>query len=164
LDPGNDEVAYLMLHDSDPDTPATAGLEMTRLVYRLLPQVRVPNSLVLLDACHAGFGAGVKDIRRINHLANVAQQLFSGLRGRMVLAACAGEAQAREDSSLGHGVFTHFVLKHWRDLHGDHPAQRITFGSLVDYVGSAMPSHHPDVHLPVYNGVGVGSTFVLRQL
>ena len=54
----------------------------------------------------------------VSRLSNVTQQLFSGLRGRMVLAACAGEAQAREKASLGHGVFTYYVLRHWRDLEG----------------------------------------------
>jgi uncharacterized caspase-like protein len=166
LDPVDEESAYLMLHDSDPRDPAALGLNMSRLALRLLPQVRVPNTLVLLDACHAGFAAGVRDfeVRPAGQLANVAQQSFSGLRGRMVLAACAGEAQAREEEALGHGVFTHYVLKHWRDRDGLHPSGRITFGSLVDYVGQAMPQHHPTVPLPVYNGVGVGGTFVLRAV
>jgi uncharacterized caspase-like protein len=165
LDPRNDEVAYLMLHDSDPRDPAAAGLEMTHLVYHLLPHVRVPQSLVLLDACHAGFAAGVKELSAspTNQFSNVAQQLFNGLRGRMILAACAGEASAREEASLGHGVFTYYALKHLRDLDGAPPSGRVTFGSLVDYVGQMMPHHHPGVALPVYNGVGVGSTFLLRQ-
>jgi hypothetical protein len=164
MDPAADDVAYLMLHDSDPRDPGATGLEMTHLVYHFLPQVRVPHTLVLLDACHAGFGAGVKDARPSGELSNVAQQLFSGLRGRMVLAACAGEAQAREEAALGHGIFTHYVLKHWRDLEEEHPPGRITFGSLVDYVGHVMPQHHPRVSLPVYNGIGVGGTFTLRLL
>jgi hypothetical protein len=161
----SEEVAYLMLHDSDPRAPAAAGLDMFRLVYDLLPLVRVPNALVLLDACHAGFAAGVRDmeVRPADHFANVARHPFRDLRGRMVLAACAGEAQAREEASLGHGIFTSYVLKHWRDREGGPASGRITFGSLVDYVGEALRQHGPDVPLPVYNGVGVGGTLVLRS-
>jgi hypothetical protein len=163
LDPNDDEVAYLMLRDSDPCAPMETSLEMSRLVYHFLAGVRVPNALVLLDACHAGYAAGVKDMRvqPINQLTNVTQQLFNGLRGRMILAACAGEAQAREELSLGHGVFTHYVLRHWRDRDDAPASGRITFGSLIDYVGRMMPQDPRQVSLPVYSGVGVGSTFVL---
>jgi uncharacterized caspase-like protein len=166
LDPADDEIGYLMLRDSDPLDPAAGAIEMTRLVYQLLPRVRVPNVLVLLDACHAGYAAGVRDIevRPAGHLTNVAQQLFSGLRGRMILAACAGEAKAREEASLGHGVFTHHVLKHWRDLDDAPNSGLITFGSLVDYVGRMMTRGSADDSLPVYNGIGVGPTFSLRHL
>src|SRR5262249_48056874 len=150
------ETAYLMAHDSDPAAPAARGLEMRRLVYELLPLVRVAHSLVLLDACHSGFAPGVKDLVPVSRFPNLTSQLFSSLRGRMVLAACAGQAQARESESLAHGVFTHYVLRHWRDLEGDHPPGRITFGSLVDYVGRVMAEKHPELPLPVYNGMGEG--------
>ena len=117
--------------------------------------------------CRAGGGearpAGRTPFSGIILLANVAQQFFRGLRGRMILAACAGQAQAREEPGLGHGVFTNYVLRHWRDLDGLPPSGRVTFGSLVDYVGEVMPQPHRNVGLPVYNGVGVGGTFVLRR-
>jgi hypothetical protein len=165
MDPHQDETAYLVLHDTNPAHSAATGLNMTHLVHGLLPLVRMNHTLVLLDACHAGFAAGVsRDLGAVSRLPNVAQQLFSGLRGRMVLAACAGEALAREKTELGHGVFTHYVLKHWRDLDGHHLPDRITFGSLVDYVGQAIPQYHPDLPLPVYNGVGMGGTVILRRI
>ncbi|MFC1597012.1 caspase domain-containing protein [Planctomycetota bacterium] len=165
VDPHNPEAAYLVLHDTDPSRPIAAGIEMTQLVYGLLPGVRVPNSLVLLDACHAGFAVGVrgKDMTPVAHFENVTQQAFGGLRGRVVMAACAGHAQAREASSLKHGIFTHYVLRHWRDLDGDHPPDSITFGTLIDYVGRMLPKCHPDAALPVYSGVGMGGTLVLRK-
>jgi uncharacterized caspase-like protein len=166
IDPHDDETAYLVLQDTDPANPGAAGLEMTQLVYQFLPRVRVPNALVLLDACHAGFAAEVKDMVTDAgcRLSNVTLQLFSGLRGRMVLAACAGKAQAREKASLGHGVFTYYVLKHWRDLDGHHPPDRITFASLIDYVGQRMPQEHPELPLPVFNGTGLGAPMILRTI
>jgi uncharacterized caspase-like protein len=164
MDPQASEAAYLVLHDTNPAELAATGLDMAQLVGGLLPRVGVANVLVLLDACHAGFAAGVKDVGAVSRLPNVTQQLFSGLRGRMVLAACAAEAQAREKDDLGHGVFTHSVLRHWRDLDGHHLPDCITFGSLVDYVGQVIPRDHPELPLPVYNGVGMGGTVVLRRL
>jgi hypothetical protein len=171
IDRHDDETAYLVLQDTDPVNLAGTGLEMTQLVYQFLPRVRVPNALVLLDACHAGFAAGVKDMVAEGtdwevggRLSNVTQQLFTGLRGRMVLAACAGAAQAREKASLGHGVFTYYILKHWRDLDGHHPPDQITFASLIDYVGQRMPQDHPELPLPVFNGTGLGGSLVLRRI
>jgi hypothetical protein len=160
-----EDTAYLMLHDSDPRDPASTGLGLEQLVGELLPVVGVPHALVLLDACHAGFAAGVRDMTAgpVRQMANVVQQLFSGLRGRLILAACGGAAQAHEDAELGHGIFTSHVLRHWRDRDGAAASGAITFGSLVDYVGSAMPRNHPHVPLPLYSGVGLGSTLVLRQ-
>jgi hypothetical protein len=160
----DDETAYLMVHDSDPAAPAHRGVEMRRLVYELLPSVRVAHSLVILDACHSGFAAGIKDIVPTSRLPNLTGRLFAALRGRMVLAACAGEAKARESDDFCHGVFTHYILKHWRDLEGEHPRDRITFGTLVDYVGRIMAEKHPDLPLPVYNGMGEGGMLILRDL
>jgi hypothetical protein len=158
------ETAYLMAHDSDPALPAARGVEMRRLVYELLPLVCVEHSLVLLDACHSGFAAGVRELVPAGRFHNLTGQLFACLRNRMVLAACAGQAQARESDSLGHGVFTHYVLRHWRDLEGDHPPGRITFGSLVDYVGRVMKEKHDNLPPPVYNGMGEGGFLVLREV
>ena len=61
-------------------------------------------------------------------------------------------------------MFTHYVLKHWRDLDGYHPPHCINFGSLVDYVGRMIPQDHPELPLPVYSGVGTGGTFILRVM
>jgi hypothetical protein len=65
-----------MLHDSDPAAPAAQGVNMFTLVHTLLPKIRVPNSFVMLDACHAGLAAGVKDLafRPAAHFANLTAQ------------------------------------------------------------------------------------------
>ncbi len=165
MDPFNNETAYLVLYDTDPGKPKALGLEMNQLVYTLIPKVHVPVSLTLLDACHAGFAAGVKELLPVRtRLTNITQQLFSDLRGRMVLAACAGEALAREQASLAHGIFTYYILRHWRDLDGRLLDNRVTFGTLVDYVGNEMQKNYPDLPLPAYNGIGTGPTFVLRLI
>jgi hypothetical protein len=165
IDPQHNETAHLILYDTDPNDPRATGLEMNHLVYHLLPKVRVPNTLVLLDACHAGFAAGVRDLRpNPNRLSNVAQQIFGIVRGRMVLAACPGEAQARELTTLGQGVFTNYVLRHWRDLDGSHPVDSINLNSLVGYVFTVMPQNHPTLPPPVWGGAGVGPPLILRHI
>lgn len=161
IDPQDEDTAYLVLHDTDPCNLRGTGLEMSQFVYKYLRRVQVMNSLVLLDACHAGFAAGVRDLTPVSRLPNIAQQLFDGLHGRMLLAACTGAAQAREKAELGHGVFTYHVLRHWRDLDGAHPPNPVTVFSLVDYLGRVMPRDHPDVPLPVFSGTGVA--FELRR-
>ena len=164
-DPQNRDTAYLVLYDTDPANPATTGLEMGRLVHVLLPMVRVPNSLVLLDACHAGFAAGVKRMRPAGDgLGNRLGQTWAGLRGRMVLAACAGEAVAREDAHLRHGIFTYYLLRHWQQLEGYHPPGCITVDSLKDYIGEAIRQSYPQLSLPTWSGAGAGPSLVLRHI
>jgi uncharacterized caspase-like protein len=119
---------------------------------------------VLLDCCHAGAAAGVREVTAAVQVGHLAQQAFRGVRGRMVLAACAGSARAREEEQLGHGIFTYYELRHWRDRDGASTRDEITFGSLVDYVGRSMAAHGRDVALPVFNGVGLGATLRLRPV
>jgi hypothetical protein len=164
LGPDDEETAYLMLHDSDPNALPKTAVEMVQLVSHYIPRIRVPNSLVLLDCCHAGSAAGVRDVVAAGHVSHLAQQAFTGVRGRMVLAACAGSARAREEEDLTHGIFTYYVLRHWRDRDGVGPRDAITFGSLVDYVGRSMAAHGRDVPLPVFNGIGMGGTLCLRPV
>lgn len=166
IDPGHDETAHLLLHDTNPSNPAAAGLEMNHLAYDLLPKVQVPNALVLLDACHAGFAAGVKHARpeEPERLPNVSTQVFGRVEGRMILAACPGAAQAREIDDLRHGVFTNYLLKHWRDLEGIHPPECIDVSSLHGYVFRIMPQNHPALPPPVWGGAGSGHPLILRHI
>lgn len=164
IDPQNNETAYLILYDTDPSAPASEGLEMEKLVYGLMAGVKVPNSLLLLDCCHAGFAANIKNVVNVrDRLQNVTQQIFAGVRGRLVLGACAGNALAREMVKLSHGVFTHHVLKHWRDQDGYNPPDPITELSLASYITLVMPRDYPDLPKPIWAGGGAGS-FVLRRL
>jgi uncharacterized caspase-like protein len=96
-------------------------------------------------------------------VVNLAQQLLSGTRGRMVLAACAGSAQAREVPRLGHGVFTFSVLRHWRDGEGVGEGGRVTFNSLAEYVSHEMPRVLPVAAPPVHSIVGEGPSPLLRD-
>jgi len=162
IDPIQEDTAYLILYDTDPNQPAKHGLEMTKLVHTLLPQVRVPNSLVLLDSCHAGFAAGIKHLRPApEKLNNILRQTWAGLIGRLVLAACLGKATAREDAKLGHGIFTYYLLKHWRDLDGLPPGG-ITTLSLIDYVTNGMRNQYPRLSPPTWSGAGAGPALILR--
>lgn len=164
IDPENNETAYLILYDTDPSAPASEGLEMEKLVYSLMAGVKVPNSLLLLDCCHAGFAANIKNVVNVrDRLQNVTQQIFAGVRGRLVLGACAGNALAREMVKLSHGVFTYHVLKHWRDQDGYNPPDPITELSLARYITVVMPREYPKLPRPIWGGGGAGS-FVLRRL
>lgn len=164
MDPNSKETGYLMLYDTDPDAPSDKGLEMENLVYNLIAQVKVPSSLMLLDCCHAGFAAGVKNLIPVrDRLHNLTQQIFADVRGRLVLGACAGNYVARELKDLSHGIFTYYVLKHWRDQDGWTPPNPITNLSLASYVMATMPQNYPKLPKPIWGGAGVGS-LILRKM
>ena len=101
---------------------------------RFLDRIASEHILVLFDGCHSGgLSRSLPDGRRpIGESPDRFTDL--SLEGRLVLSA-AGEAQdAFESPSLGHGVFTHFVLEGLKgaaDLNGD---SRVTAWELYEYV------------------------------
>lgn len=162
LDPNDDESGFIALYETDTGDLTGTALSMEDLVFRQLVRVQLPTTISLLDTCHAGFAAGVKGAVKTDRLANVTQQVFAG-SGRMVLAACAGHAQARELDDLQHGAFTYCVLRHWRDLDGLPADGCVTFSSLQDYVARALPELDEDLPQPVYHSRGSGRV-VLRTV
>jgi WD40 repeat protein len=127
------------------------------LIHTLLPwgdiadalrQVRASSVIFLADCCHSGaFGqqpASQEDLAR--RLVNDARV--------MVFAASRGMETAQETAALGHGVFTHAIL---RGLCGEAdliPDHRITISELQTYVSNQVQQltndqQHP--HIPHVN-------------
>ncbi|HUS13592.1 MAG TPA: caspase family protein [Chloroflexia bacterium] len=112
-----DSTAYLLPADADPDSLAATAIPLEYLA-RYMGTVR--TAVTLLDCCHSGYAVGVKgdnadDARgRAIGFLDQARSTFQQFRGRIVLAACAGDQLAREMSTLGHGAFTYYVLDWWR--------------------------------------------------
>ena len=107
---------------------------------RFLDRIDSEHILVLFDGCHSGgLSRSLPDGRRpIGDTPDRFSDL--SLEGRLVLSA-AGEAQdAFESPTLGHGVFTHFVLEGLSgaaDLNGD---EQVTAWELYEYVRVEVPA------------------------
>lgn len=147
-----DEAAFLLPVDADPASLASTAIPLEDLT-KYLRDVAI--ALILLDCCHSGYAVGLRGDRGHAFLSYVSDT-FSSVRGRLVLAACAGNQLARELSKLEHGAFTYYALEHWRSSLGE-----IDSDSLFNSITSALEQNHKDLPLPVRGGVNQGR-IVLR--
>ncbi|HKP54977.1 MAG TPA: tetratricopeptide repeat protein [Chloroflexia bacterium] len=145
LDPDNRELAYLLPADADPNDMAVTAMVLDDIAgYRYLSKTR--SALVLLDCCHSGYAVGFRSADKDVILAQAgdfslqAGQVFERVRGRITIAACAGEQLARENRELKHGVLTYYVLEHWRNS-----SESINDINLYEYVAQRM---HPQQGVP----------------
>ncbi|HET7079207.1 MAG TPA: tetratricopeptide repeat protein [Chloroflexia bacterium] len=148
-DPAAPNRAYLIPADADPADLPTTALELEHLATYLPAAGR---TLTLLDCCYsapilgnplpaapaAGPDSAPQDQAR--PAAAIAQEFGAraqatlGMQpGHLVIAACAANEQTRELPRFGHGVFTYYVLAHWRD----HPGE-VSYGSLVHYLDTML--------------------------
>jgi hypothetical protein len=156
VDPDNEDIAYLLPADADPDILAATAIPLEDLAARLLGKVR--TALTLLDCCHSGYAVGLRggaEPANAGRLfAERAQNTFRNVRGRIVLTACAGNQLARELVRLHHGAFTYYMLDWWRqNAEGDD-------FSLASYVATAL--NREGLPAPVRGGVQEGR-LVLRE-
>lgn len=138
LDPDDHELAYLLPADADPQDMAISAIPLNDIASRrLLGQTR--SALVLLDCCHSGYAVGFKGadkdviLAQAEEFSQQAGQAFERVRGRITIAACAGEQLARERGDLRHGVLTYYVLEHWRNNVGS-----VNDLNLYEYLAERM--------------------------
>jgi hypothetical protein len=150
-DPDDPHRAYLISADANPDRLPSTALKLADLADE---QVAAGRTLTLLDCCYsgailgvvsralptAGAAGGERGQARPADPTAITQDFGRRVRdsfrlqpGRVILTACAGDEQARELAHLQHGVFTYYVLAHWRDDPGE-----ITDLTLVQYVDTEL--------------------------
>lgn len=65
----------------------------------------------IIDACESGSFEGFRGAQPIGAAEPaIAERLIESSQGICVISSCTGDEKARERESLGHGVFTHFLL------------------------------------------------------
>ena len=115
---------YIVTEDSDYRNPAKSALPYEELIrsFRALPSKR---KVLVLDFCHSGTGkSGISPgtLPELNKRKGdyFPDPLNDTIEGEFILAASEKREPALEDTRLGHGVYTHFLLKGFRqDLNGD---------------------------------------------
>ena len=150
VDPHNPDIAYLLPADADPEELDGTAIPLEDLAGRHLG--KVTSALTLLDCCHSGYALGLRG--GVRQFEQQAQRSFSNVRGRIVIAACAGNQLAREITTLGHGAFTYYALEHWQT----HPEEVNDF-TLSAHVVQAL--EQVGLPPPVRGGVQEGR-IVLR--
>ncbi len=154
VDPEDEQTAYLLPVDTDPGDLGATAIPLRTLVHDYLG--RVGTALTLLDCCHSGWALGWKSAenRGAPFLRQARATFTAAAQGRVVVTACPGEELAREAADLEHGVFSHFLLDHWRTY-----PDSVTVESLFLRLAEGLRTR--SLPLPVRGGTSEGP-IVLR--
>lgn len=143
--PTSDQDVYLLPYDFDPHDPFS-GISYQGLK-RNIENSDAMQVIAFIDACHSGT-ASVSG-KGANGFA-AERLLIEGRIGRMrtVFASSSGPEISREFPDLGHGVFSHFLLKALDERLGNRRDDHLTLRTLADYVEQNViaytAEHSPD--------------------
>lgn len=125
---------------------------------KTLKQSRARKKICIIDACHAGSfnSKGVLKSKGETLDENQALNLFytslsRAGNGITYLLACRADQLSREDGSLGHGVFTYFLLRGLQGAADQNSDKLVTIKEVVDYLDRNVPAYQNDQN-PVIKG------------
>jgi tetratricopeptide (TPR) repeat protein len=113
---GNSEMTwkYLVPADAERDYLEDTAFPLTALQKNFDDYV-AEHVVVFLDSCYSGSdeedGRGFSDVGARAVMSDVMLDDLASEKGRAILAACEANELAYEHEDLGHGLFTHFLLK-----------------------------------------------------
>ena len=138
---GAEETSYMALADAQANNLQANSLSGAELL-RWIQGLKAKQVMVLLDSCYSGFdlsrhrGIDVKRLRALDESRS----------GRVVLAASGADEFALEETKLGHGLFTYYVLQGLAGKADPTGDGYITAYDLFKYVQVAVMSHSPYQH------------------
>ena len=147
---------YLITHDVDYANVFSTALDMERDLSRLIERIPSALIIVILDTCFSGRGGGrtfegplLRQSRTGWRISTRLSELNLG-EGRVIMAACDDDEVAYEELSLGHGVFTYYLL---RALTAQDTLDiSVGISSLYDTVAQQVNTFTQGRQNPVLNG------------
>ncbi len=106
---------FLLPHDAEASRIRASAIRMD-LFQEVFDDIRARQVLVFLDCCYSGgaSGRGIEPPGPLLRAPGMLSEEFLtslGAEGRLVVTACAPNERAMELPELGHGLFTHYLLK-----------------------------------------------------
>jgi uncharacterized caspase-like protein len=144
---------YLVVYDSEPEDLYSTGLPMreVEIIFQRLAAERV---IFIADTCFSGATAG-RTFATAARRAIVSEAFLARLskaKGRVVLTASRANQVSQERDSLGHGVFTYYLLE---GLHGKADQDGdgiITVDEIYNYVSLKVPEATEQAQHPMKKG------------
>ena len=128
---------YLLTYDFRPEYNWD-GLAHRNL-NALIADSKARYIITFIDACFSGYPGNAKGDRDILFSAIDA---FKFQENKVIIASSRGEELSHEDSKLGHGVFSYYLLKGLRgeakELNGD---EFVNIDELINYLDDVIPAH-----------------------
>ncbi|MFH0803178.1 MAG: caspase family protein [bacterium] len=147
VDPQGD--SYILTCDANFNSLYSTALPMEEFKKLLMDRIFAERTIVIADACHSGgIGNNTRGAREID--MNEFKRFLETSKGRAILTASRAKELSQEDSKLGHGLFTFYLLEGLSgkaDANGDNI---VTVSELFDYVNEKVVkisrgSQHPEL-------------------
>jgi hypothetical protein len=130
---------YFYAYDTKAERLAETGVPLAQ-IKRMFDRTGSRRVFLWLDFCHAGGiterGTSGDDIAAIKREISIVQG-----QGKVILAACTPSQSAYEVSNIGHGLFTHALLRglkgEARSIHGE-----VTALSLYEFIDHEVKHPH----------------------
>lgn len=151
---------YLIAHDTSYENLYADGIDMEIDLQRWFERISNAALIVLmLDACFSGQAGGRTfegpQLRRRRAKYRTREPIsLKNLdlgEGRVMLAACQDDQVASEQRTLGHGVFTHFLLQALGRSSTEED-RTVGLGTLYEEVAAAVKRHTQGRQIPTLNG------------
>ena len=158
--PRDEDVPYLIAHDTEYRRIFSTGIDMANDVTRWFQRLDVDLAVLFLDACFSG-AAGGRTFGGPVHTANCQRFREDPISlndldlgsGRVIIAAANDDEVAVENKKLGHGVFTYHLMETLRAPVKDR--KTIGIATLYDTVAHAVSMATDGRQHPILNGRSV---------
>ncbi len=136
--------------------PAAGGISLNEL-HDYLHNSSAGYSIIVIDACFAG---GLADPTKFEYStpAEIARRSLDILYGKDnknggIFLSCRSDQKSREDDLMRHGIYTHEILRGWRDGQARNANGMVTLNSLRGYLEESF-ANYPMEQTPKANIYG----------
>jgi uncharacterized protein YgiM (DUF1202 family) len=144
---------YIVPHDADPNDLFATALPMRELE-TILERLSAERVILITDACYSG-AAGGRTFLVASRRAEISDAFLTRLskaRGRVILTASRAGELSEERDDLGHGVFTHYLLKGLNGQADFDADGLVTVDEAYSYVSELVPEATGQNQHPVKKG------------
>lgn len=155
---GDGLTKYIVTYDADPDNLFATALPMDD-INKIFERLQAGKIVFFIDSCYSGASGGktfaAGDVKAGNISDNFLNQISSA-KGRLLITASSANEVALESDTLGHGIFTYFLLQ---GLEGEADTNKngfVTVDEVYQYLYSNVSKESGNRQHPVKKGEAEG--------
>ena len=155
---------YFLTYDSDPQRLYSTALPMQEMA-RMFSRIDSERIVLIQDTCYSGSSGG-RTIQTASVRASISDTYLNRItkgKGRVIITASKANEVSMEKDSLGHGIFTYYLLEALRYGDNDHDGM-ITTGEIYRYVSEKVPEDTRGNQHPVKKGEEVEGEIVIGKV
>jgi uncharacterized caspase-like protein/WD40 repeat protein len=155
---------YILPYNADPDDLYSTALPMDEIA-TIFSRISSQRVIFIADSCYSG-GSGGRTIPARGRFANLSDRFLERIaagKGRVILTSCGANEVSRESKRLGHGYFTHYLLRGLkREADANEPYGLIDIEELYRYLSDRVAKATDNLQHPVKKGESEGLLIVGR--